>query len=608
MGLTKSRAARLCLSLSLLGLLLLSSLVCLPAAEAFEASGQYASTVIGEPNFVSATNEAAPNRLYHPFRMAFDSEGDLWVADENNNRVLEFKPPFTTGESASVEIGEANFTSIAYTASQDRLNEPVGLTFDQQGDLWVMDTLNNRILEFKPPFTDGMNASLELGQPAGPDEFTSNSPSSGPGGFDFPVDAAFDSHGDLWVSDRVNNRILEFEPPFSNGMNASSVIGQLNTTYVSNYVVTSPSGLSGPNGIAFDAQGNLWVADETNNRILEFPASSLGTNDPSAVLEIGHPAGNSAFSSSAFATNRSGFAAPLSIAFDASGNLWVSDRANNRVLEFDAPFSDGMLASAVVGTAPGPRAFDENDSGLSQTQFWNPLGIAFDQSGDLWVADQLNNRVLEFSAAATDTAALDVDVPVTATQSEVSVTGGNTCYQAGTQSVCHITADQASTTGVVVDLIGVASATHANVYTSDLSTSGPGAPPPGGPIGSPLGAYGVVVTGLQSGTATVCLDNKGVTSSTGLAYYDGTSWGSPTSLSTRPGVSVCGTIPISVLSAGDSVVVIGQSSASASELGTAGLVALVVVLVGALAYGYSAMTRRRAPALLEPEADEGEGW
>src|SRR5271167_1249168 len=109
-------------------------------------------------------------------------------------------------------------------------------------------------------------------------------------------------------------------------MNASTVIGQANLTSVPDFVSASQNSFSGPNGIAFDSRGDLWVADESFNRVLEFAASSIGSDGPSAILEIGQPAGLSEYSSSVEADNKSGFTSPLNLAFDPSGNLWVSDR------------------------------------------------------------------------------------------------------------------------------------------------------------------------------------------------------------------------------------------------------------------------------------------
>src|SRR5271169_5313468 len=122
-------------------------------AAGFQESGQYASTVVGQPNFTSNTTDiTAANALFFPFRPAFDKSGDMWVAYENQNRVLEFKPPFTDGMSASLVIGQENFTAKTNATTQSGLFAPVAVAVDGSGNLWVADYGNNRVLEFTPPF------------------------------------------------------------------------------------------------------------------------------------------------------------------------------------------------------------------------------------------------------------------------------------------------------------------------------------------------------------------------------------------------------------------------------------------------------------------------
>ena len=72
------------------------------------------------------------------------SGGNLWVADSGNNRVLEFTAPFTNGEAASKVIGQSSFTSYTISSSASGLDVPRAVAFDSAGDLWVTDTANNR--------------------------------------------------------------------------------------------------------------------------------------------------------------------------------------------------------------------------------------------------------------------------------------------------------------------------------------------------------------------------------------------------------------------------------------------------------------------------------
>jgi sugar lactone lactonase YvrE len=100
----------------------------------------------------------------------FDPTGNLWVSDLNNNRVLKFTPPFSNGMSASVVLGQ---TDLAHgTPNQgvdkpngDTLSMPWGLAINTDGNLVVADTYNNRILTFSLPLETGNAAGVVVGQP-----------------------------------------------------------------------------------------------------------------------------------------------------------------------------------------------------------------------------------------------------------------------------------------------------------------------------------------------------------------------------------------------------------------------------------------------------------
>lgn len=254
-------------------------------------TGEKASRVIGQSSFTTSTCTSGPSSvppsqsgLCGPDGSVFDSLGNLWVADRFNNRVIEFKPPFSNGESASLVIGQPNFTTSTCNGAesnvpptQSGLCFPVGLAFDFSGNLWVADSVNSRVLEFNPPFSNGESASLVIGQSS----FTISICSTfqiglaSQNGLCSPLGLAFDSSNNLWVADTGNSRVLEFNPPFSNGESASLVIGQSSfTTGICTggptSVPLSKSGLCNPFSLAFDSSGNLWVADSTNSRVLEF--------------------------------------------------------------------------------------------------------------------------------------------------------------------------------------------------------------------------------------------------------------------------------------------------------------------------------------------------
>ena len=167
--------------------------------------------------------------------MTVDQQGNLYVPDIFNNRVLKYNDPFATDSIADEVWGQADFTENEpnrgkVVAAGNTLNfsgHRAGVALDAEGNLWVADSGNNRVLRFPKNAQTGViakDADLVLGQP----DFSAH----GEHGFNrtlaqmwYPIDVEFDSQGRLYVCDGISNnfagRILVFEPPFRSGMPAT---------------------------------------------------------------------------------------------------------------------------------------------------------------------------------------------------------------------------------------------------------------------------------------------------------------------------------------------------------------------------------------------------
>jgi sugar lactone lactonase YvrE len=327
------------------------------------STNENATLVLGQAGFTTgAINQggaAGAGTMSGPSATAVDSAGNLYVADSGNCRVLKFATPFSNGMSATLVLGQSNFTGtcvpgVAATAAS--LGSLGGLAFDSSGNLWVADSGNSRVLEYTTPFSNGMAAALAIGQ-ASPNASTGCNQGGGSGTpsastLCSPNFIVFDSTGNLWVADGVNTRVLKYSPPFASGMAASVVIGQPNFTSNSSSVCTpSATETCSAVGVAFDHTGNLWVGDDANCRVLEFTAP-FSTN-MAASLELGQPAGAGQFTESCTVatTTQSALFDADGLAFDSSGNLFVADLGNSRTMVFSPPFSSGMNAAMVIGQA-----------------------------------------------------------------------------------------------------------------------------------------------------------------------------------------------------------------------------------------------------------------
>mgnify|MGYP005840098597 CR=1 FL=1 len=194
-----------------------------------------ASTLCGVPEWTHTTLE------HKTFTSMFvDSEGNLYVADVGNNRVLKYISPFTTDQIADEVWGQADFTGTycnltgkwgdetpAPTASSMCFNSTfsggAGVAVDSDGNLWVADGGNYRVLRF--PFDSDTNTVSKTADIViGNSNFTSTNVGNGANQLASPTSVRFASNGDLYIADAGNERVQVFRPPFSSGMNALSTV------------------------------------------------------------------------------------------------------------------------------------------------------------------------------------------------------------------------------------------------------------------------------------------------------------------------------------------------------------------------------------------------
>jgi uncharacterized protein (TIGR03437 family) len=294
------------------------------------------------------------------------------------------------------------------------LFNPIALALDTSVSppiLYVSDNGNQRVLAWKNAagFRNGDPADLVIGQA----DFVHTQP-QGTGtnsGFTDPTGLAVDANGNLYVADRGNNRILRFPKPFAqqNGQFPDMVIGQANLssrnanapTATTNDQGLNLAGSPWPTELAFDADKNLWVTDGGNRRVLRFGASDItgGANFPHANLVLGQPdfaTLQPAVASSSKTTANVFAAAPFDLAFDSGGRLFISDSSTDgslsRVLVFTPPFNNNQSAARIMGIFAGAAP---SQDALDKTILLGPASIFF-PAGKVGLVDTLSHRILLF--------------------------------------------------------------------------------------------------------------------------------------------------------------------------------------------------------------------
>ena len=326
----------------------------------------FPSRVLGHPRRelgTTAPNYVEGRELSTPQGIAVDNSASppiLYVADTGNNRVLAWRGAVNaaSGAPADLVIGQRNrFTTDLNgpgTPFTTGLNQPTGLAVDNQGNLYVVDTNNNRIVRYPKPFDQPSDQLLEIDVILGQESF--GSASGGNAGRLPNRGRSTPTASTLFFSDLGNN-ILRIR-------------------------------------MTFDGSGNLWVADSGNHRVMRFPARILtpGSFGPDADIFLGQLNSISNTPNSEL-LNKSTFALPSGLAFGQDGRLYVSD-ARGRVLVFRNPSSTGQAADRILGISVQvqgqPALPPVNDLSLGSPE------SVFVVNNVPYVVDTRNHRIVRY--------------------------------------------------------------------------------------------------------------------------------------------------------------------------------------------------------------------
>jgi FG-GAP-like repeat/NHL repeat len=355
-----------------------------------------ADAVLGQPDFTTNASGHSATTLNAAYNLGTDpGSGRLFVADTNNNRVLSWpsSAAFTNGQAADLVLGQADFTANTSACSATGMNAPAGIAVDEFGNVYVSERGNHRIVTFKPPLSSGMAASGIVGQ----SDFGScleNRGLAAPDvdGLRAPNGIALSATGYLYVADTGNHRALRFEAGAAlppQIYSATAFVSYGEWRYAPGTFPPNASTLLSPVAVAVDPTGQVWVSDSADNRVLRYPPN---VDRAAANLVLGRA--DFATTTAPATINASSLNNPAGLVFDASGTVYVVDPVRCRILRFSPPFSNGMAASAVLGQSGSFTASD--CASTTADSLGTSGGIALDSSGNLLVADNGNHRVLRF--------------------------------------------------------------------------------------------------------------------------------------------------------------------------------------------------------------------
>jgi trimeric autotransporter adhesin len=352
-------------------------------------------TVAGQGGLAGFAGDGGPAKaawLNQPSRVALDSVGNLFIADTGNNVIREVVA--RSGEIQTVAgVGTvAGFSGDGGPATRALLASPMGVTIDGAGNILIADTANSVVREVSAA-THTIQTIAGNGQTNG---------YSGDGGqaanalLAFPAGVTLDAGGNLFISDSSNNAVRE----------VAAATGTIKTFAGNGYFGFSGDGraatvasLQSPSGVFVDANGDLFIADLSNDVVREVSAE---TGDIQTVA--GTP-GKAGYNGDGGDAKGALLHEPGSIILDAAGNLFIADEVNRVIRKVNQ--GTGKISTVAGGgsaTCPNPAlpnettttgaALGDGGPATSATLCW-PGSIALDKQGNLYIPDEVANLVRE---------------------------------------------------------------------------------------------------------------------------------------------------------------------------------------------------------------------
>ena len=369
-------------------LLIVGTLISCPKPTGSPSKAWVVSTLAGGGN---------PAEFNGPYGVAVDASGNVYVTDKFNHRIRKI-------------TSEGDVSTLAGGSTPAQFNGPIGVAVDSSDNVYVADQSNHRIRKI----TSGGEVSTLAG-------------GGNPAEFNWPTDVAVDSSGNVYVADMANYRIRKIAPVAEGGVSVSTLAGTGTQGYQDGD--DTEAKFDQPTGVAVDAKGIVYVADFSNNRIRKITSGG----------EVDTLAGTGTAGSKDGAGTSAQFNEPTGVALDAEGNVYVADFSNNRIRkitsggEVDTLAGTGTAGSAdgddtaaqfytptgvavdssgnvyvadsdnhlirkitpegVVSTLAGSGTEGSKDGAGTSAQFNYPTDVAVDSSGNVYVADYSNHLI-----------------------------------------------------------------------------------------------------------------------------------------------------------------------------------------------------------------------
>ncbi len=316
--------------------------------------------------FAGGGGTAVLTTLSAPRGVAVDSNGNIYIGDVSNHRVIRIDGA-TKNYSIFAGTGSSGNSGDGGAATSATLTEPYGVAVDSSDNVYIADTGNRRVR--KVTLSTG-NIAAFAG--TGTQSFSGDGGAATAATFDWVYDVAVDGSDNVYIADQGNSRIRMVTA--STG-NVSTVMGPS----------VGGSNLGQVEGVGVDSAGNLWAGSRSANRIFKRDAAGTSSIFAGAV--------GAGFAGDGGAAASARLSAPLDAAPDSAGNVYIADTHNARIRKVDTSGNISTIAGTGAESSTG-------DGGPAASATLNrPDKLTVDSAGNIYIGDAAANNVRKIDTA-----------------------------------------------------------------------------------------------------------------------------------------------------------------------------------------------------------------
>jgi sugar lactone lactonase YvrE len=331
----------------------------------------------GSTGYSGDNGPATSASIYYPTGVAVDAAGHIYIADKFNNRIRRVDA--ATAVITTVAGGGSNYPGDNGPATSARLNNPSGVALDNSGNMYFADMNYNRIRK-----VNAITGVITTVAGNGTFGYSGDNGLATTAILNYPLSIAIDNLGNMYIADTNNNRIRKVDA--ITGV-ITTVAGNGTAGYSGDNGAATSANLYHPSGISVDSMGDLYITDN-NTRIRKIAAATgvittiagtvmsayTGDNGPAVSASLNYPNG---------------------VFADAARNILIADTGNYRIRKIDA--ATGIITT-VAGLGYGGAYAGDNGPALSALLSY-PGVVAYDRSGNMFIADTYNQRIRKIDAA-----------------------------------------------------------------------------------------------------------------------------------------------------------------------------------------------------------------